>query len=244
MITQQNRQVASSPAAVSAGGPRTLAGEHELLLQQVVLRADDVLAAVGHGWPRAELDALIGYLRAEVLRQAADEEWLLFPAGPVDAGFAQLGRDHVRLRRQVDALARAAAGGPDWTAARLSSTIQDLLTQLKRHLVVEESLCAGADTPHAATATAELTGRRHHWYALTEGPVIDADDLPPDRAIEVLSERLLRLPAGDHVELRSDRDLGWIWRRLDRLDPGGFGFRYLQEGPRRWTMRVTRRQVR
>ncbi|WP_030444045.1 hemerythrin domain-containing protein [Actinocatenispora sera] len=243
VITHQDRQVAPQPGATAtATGPRTLAGEHELLLQQVTLRADAVLATLPHRWPRAELAALVGYLRTEVLRQAADEEWLLFPAGPADAGFARLGDDHVRLRRLVDLLAGAAAGGPDWRPARLVATVRDLVAQLKRHLEVEESLVAGAGTPHPATATALLTGRRHQWYALTEGPVVDVDALPADHAIAALSERLLRLPVGDRIELRSGSDLGWVWRRLDRLDPGGFGFRYLREGPDRWAMQVTRRR--
>jgi hypothetical protein len=243
VITHQDRQVAPPPGArAPTDGPRTLVGEHELLLRQVTLRAEAVLAALPRRWPRTELAALVGYLRAEVLRQAADEEWLLFPAGPVDAGFARLGDDHLQLRRRVDLLAGAAAGGPDWTAERLAATVRDLIAQLKRHLTMEESLVAGAEAPYAATATALLTGRRHQWYALTEGPVVDVDALPTGHAIAVLSERLLRLPVGDRIELRSGYDLGWIWRRLHRLDPGGFGFRYLREGPDRWTMQVTRRR--
>ena len=51
---------------------------------------------------------------AEVLRQAADEEWLLFsahdarspPATP--AGFARPSRGHARLRANIDVLARPA----------------------------------------------------------------------------------------------------------------------------------------
>jgi uncharacterized protein (DUF2249 family) len=77
--------------------------------------------------------------------------------------------------------------------------------------------------------------------ATAGGPIVDVDALPADQAIAALSERLLRLRAGDRIELRSRYDLGWIWRRLDRLDPGRFGCRYLSEGPDRWAMQVTRR---
>jgi hypothetical protein len=45
---------------------------------------------------------------AEVLRQAADEEWLLFPAHDAPPGFARLSRGHVRLRANIDVLARPA----------------------------------------------------------------------------------------------------------------------------------------
>jgi hypothetical protein len=62
------------------GPPQTLADEHMLLLGQVAVRAGELLAAAARGrWPAAELAALTGYIRAEVLRQVADEEMLLFP---------------------------------------------------------------------------------------------------------------------------------------------------------------------
>jgi hypothetical protein len=68
-------------AAAAAVGdpPPTLAEEHALLLEQVAIRAQDVLtAAAGNRWPAQELQRLLGYVRAEVLRQAEDEEMLLF----------------------------------------------------------------------------------------------------------------------------------------------------------------------
>jgi hypothetical protein len=44
-----------------------------------------------------------GYTRAEVLRQASDEEALLFPAVPAQTA-AGLARDHVRLRAAAEPL--------------------------------------------------------------------------------------------------------------------------------------------
>ena len=49
-----------------------------------------------------------GAEEAEVLRQAADEEWLLFPAHDAPPGFARLSRGHVRLRANIDVLVRLA----------------------------------------------------------------------------------------------------------------------------------------
>jgi hypothetical protein len=46
---------------------------------------------------------------AEVLRQTADEEWLLFSAYDAPPGLARLSRDHVRLRAKIDVLACSAA---------------------------------------------------------------------------------------------------------------------------------------
>ena len=45
---------------------------------------------------------------AGVLRQAADEERLLFSARDAPPGFAWLSRGHVRLRANIDVLARSA----------------------------------------------------------------------------------------------------------------------------------------
>lgn len=55
-----------------------------LLLSQVAARAEELRTAAARGrWPGAELAALAGYARAEVLRQISDEEALMFPAAPV-----------------------------------------------------------------------------------------------------------------------------------------------------------------
>jgi uncharacterized protein (DUF2249 family) len=223
--------------------PLTLAEEHALLLGQVAVRADDVLAmASADRWPVRELSALLGYLRVEVLRQAADEEALLFPARPALPGFVRLRHGHRRLRRRVEVLADAVHGGAEWTVSRLTMTISELLGSLERHIAVEDALLHAACAPHAVPATAALTGRPHEWYPLTESTVIDVDALPPGQVIDAAVERLARLRPGECVEVRSTGDdLDAVWRRLDRLEPGAYGFVYLQEGPLRWVARVTRR---
>lgn len=84
------------------------------------------VAAEGR-WPARELQALLGYLRAEVLRQAADEEQSLFSGRGAPAGLARLAGDHAQLRARIEALEYAAsdsAGSP----AGLASAIRDLLT--------------------------------------------------------------------------------------------------------------------
>ena len=89
-----------------------------------------------------------------------------------------------------------------------------------------------------------LTGaarRRHEWYPLTEGPVADLDALPSGEMTDAAVDRLLRLRRGEQVELRSGRDPAAIWRRMDELCSGGYGFVYLQDGPDRWRVQVTRR---
>ena len=132
----------------------TLTGEHSLPLRQVAIRAEDALAVIAESrWPTAELRALIGYHREEVLRQAGDEEWLLFPAREAQPGFARLSRDHVRLGANIDVLPRSAADRGACSPAQLAVTTRDLLAQLARHLAVEEALLATAHAPDEVPST-------------------------------------------------------------------------------------------
>lgn len=134
-----------------------LADEHTQLLIQVAARAETVLAVAAEGrWPAWELQALLGYLSAEVLRQAADEEQLLFPGRGAPAGLARLAGDHAQLRARIEALEYAARGA--------------------------------------------------------------------------------------QVELQSAGDLFPVWQRIDELSAGRYRFAYLEDGPKRWRLQVTRRE--
>ena len=231
------------PAAVPGGPALTLDGEHAVLLGQVAARATEVLAAAARGrWPRAELEALLGYARAEVLRQASEEEMLLFPAG-ASAAAARLARDHARLRACTETLARSASGEQALSLGELAAATRDFVCQLERHLRTEEDLLAAERAPATVPATTALGSRPHGWYPLTEGPVIDLDALPAGQATDAAVARLLRLHRGEQVELGSSTDIGPAWREMDRLSPAGYGFVVLQDGPDRWRVRVTRRHA-
>lgn len=148
-------------AVPTAEPPLTLAEQHMLLLRQVTVHTEELLIAVADGrWPAAELAALAGYVRAEVLRQASDEETLLFPAAPAQE-VAGLARDHARLRSATDVLARAAAGEQPVSPGQVAVTTRDFLAQLKRHLRAEEILLAAGRAAHGALNTAALRGHRH-----------------------------------------------------------------------------------
>lgn len=238
-LTSGDRE-SEAVTAESREHPRTLADEHALLLAQVAMRAGRVLAAIAEGrWPAQELQALAGYLRAELLHHAADEEWLLFPARHPAPAFARLARDHDRLRAATEALERAAAGTGPHSSAQVAAVTRDLLDQLRSHLGAEELALAAADAPATVPATTWPGSRQHEWYQLTEGPVIDLDALPPDEMTDAAVDRLMRLRSGEQVELRSARDPEWVWRRIDQLRPGTYGFAYLQDGPVRWRVQVT-----
>ncbi len=230
-------------AAVPGGPALTLDDEHAVLLGQVAARAGELLAVVARGrWPGTELEALLGYTRAEVLRQASEEETLLFPAG-ASAAVARLARDHARLRACTETLARAASGEQPLSLGALATATRDFVCQLERHLRAEEELLPADRAPATVSATTALGSHPHGWYPLTEGPVIDLDALPDSQAIGAAVARLLRLRRDEQVELQCGTDISPVWREIDRLSPGGYGFVFLQDGPDRWRMQVTRRHA-
>jgi hypothetical protein len=225
------------------GQPLTLAEEHVLLLWQVTASAEKLLTATEHGqWPGAELAALAGYARAEVLRQVSDEEALLFPAVPAQTATG-LARDHVRLRAAAELLARAASGEQPMSPAQLAAAVRDFVVQLERHLRNEDDLLASGRAPQGVPGTAHLGGHPHEWYPLTEGPEVDLDALPPGQAVAAAVDRLLRMGRDEQVELQSSTGLDPVWREISELSLDGYQFTVLQDGPARWRMRVTRRKA-
>ena len=220
-----------------------LTEEHGQLLRQVAVRAEELMAAVrADRWPVRELEALLGYLRAEIIRQTVDEETLLFPARAGAPGLGRLARDHARLRAGVEALELMAADGGG-SRAMLATTVRDLLSQLESHLAAEEAvLGAGCGGRCDVPATTALGAHPHEWYPLTEGRIIELDALPPGQAADAAADRLLRLGHGEDVELWSRRDPFPVWRRVDELASGRYGFVYLEDGPDHWRVLVTRRE--
>lgn len=221
----------------------TLAQEHGALLSEVGRRAHAVIDAADAGrWPEQDLQELLNYLRLEVLRQVVDEEWLLFRAAHQAAEqLSALRREHLELRLAIDGLARIAAEHATdtrITAAQLSAVTSDLLAQLQEHLGAEEALLNRSSEPTPATTT--LGGQPHEWYELTQGPVIDLDELPGALGADAALERLLQLRPGEQVELRSNSDPSPLWQQLMRVDPGGYGVENLERGPTRWRVQITR----
>src|SRR3954465_14275597 len=75
-----SRATAAAHPHGGAGERHGLADEHAVLLDEVRYRNHAVLSALGEGrWPDREVEALVDYLRYEVLDQAVTEERLLFP---------------------------------------------------------------------------------------------------------------------------------------------------------------------
>jgi uncharacterized protein (DUF2249 family)/hemerythrin-like domain-containing protein len=247
--------VTGSPAPVPVGvsdrvdrsphdgrGRRSLVEEHAVLLDEVRRRQGAVLAGLDAGrFPRAELAALVAYLRCEVLDQAATEESLLFPAarpGSTDDQVHGLAVDHGRIRDVTDRLADLAAVD-DALGARepLVDLLDGLDGLLETHMRTEQSVLTAAP----GVESLRWPFRCHLWFPLTEGPEFDLDDLPRASAHSAALDRLSRLRPGESVLVRCRDDLQPLWVALSRAHPDEFGWVCLDEGPTVWRARITRR---
>lgn len=233
--------------ATSATNPmaeQTLSDAHVALQWQIATRADDVLTALHSGrWPGRELDSLVDYLVHELLDQATTEDRLLYywePSTDDKGRAARLGGDHIRLRATVETLARSSTGARP-APEELAATVHSLLDQLESHLEAEEMAWSDFDQGGRDRVAHALQARSHHWFALTEGDVIDLDALPEEEVVPAALDRLSRLRSGEQVEVHSSRDVQPLWRQLRHREPGGYGWCYLQEGPDRWRAQITRR---
>ncbi|HEY7008756.1 MAG TPA: hemerythrin domain-containing protein [Jatrophihabitantaceae bacterium] len=220
----------------------SLVDEHTVLRHAVHARAEPVVRAADAGnWPAAELTELVNYLQLEVLRQIADEEWLLFrTARAASDELAALRRDHLELRLSVDRLTEAATARATLAAAQLAAATRDLLDQLDAHLRAEEYELKTAGQQPASTAM--LGSQPHEWYAFTEGPRVDLDQLPGPAGADAALARLLRLRPEEQVTVVSGTDPSPLWRRLSYADPGGYGMTMLHKGPPRWEIEIVKRR--
>jgi uncharacterized protein (DUF2249 family) len=237
--TEANTDTAQAQDARTA----SLKDEHALLMREVRARAEAVTSAADEGrWPAAELRELLNYLHLEVLRQVAEEEWLLFRVVRHAADeLARLRREHLELRLAIEVLDQAAATGGEpggLSPAQLSAVTRDLTAQLDAHMAAEDALAvAGGTVP----ATASLGAQPHEWYARIESPVIDLDQLPGQQGADAALGRLLRLQPAEQVEIDSSVDPSPMCQRLVAADPGGYGISYLERGPQHWRVQITRR---
>ncbi|PZS12891.1 MAG: hypothetical protein DLM57_17935 [Pseudonocardiales bacterium] len=237
--TSQGNSELEGPSAARA----SLKDEHALMLGDVTSRAQAVTSNADEGrWPQPELRELLNYLHLEVLRQLVDEEWLLFRVvRHAPEQLEQLRRDHLELRLAIELLDQAAATGGSTeglSPRQLSATTRDLLAQLERHVAAEDELAILGDV---APATASFGAQPHEWYAITEGPVVDLDQLPGELGADAALARLVRLERREEVEVRSSFDPSPLWQRLMAGDPGGYRVTYLERGPNHWRVQIIRR---
>src|SRR3954447_422797 len=119
-----NDQFAHPVDAIDTGSA-TLPEEHALLLREVTVRGDAVIAGVDTTtWPSPALRRLLDYLFVEVLQQIADEEWRLFRTSGNDPQLlTALRAGHLRLREQIERLTDAAMSVESLPADRLGELV-------------------------------------------------------------------------------------------------------------------------
>lgn len=224
---------------------RSLAGEHVRLLRDVQRRADSVLALLAaRSWPEAELRTLTGFLRTAVLRQASDEEVLLYPAG-ASAGVTELAAEHAQLYALADQLDRADASS--CTLAELRELLAQLTRVLEHHLIQEHAVLAAlTEAPATVPAVATLAAGSKTWLPRHDRPVlIMLDALPSQQAVQMCIERLLRLRPGQSAEIHSsnETDLQQVCGWIHSFDSARYGLTRLDTELSQRPLQVTRRRT-
>lgn len=204
----------------------TLVEEHDDVWRGVQNRASAVNALVAtRVWPHSELATLTGYLRATLLRQASDEERLLYPNDATAGPFADLSAAHARLHeltQELEEIRERRAPLP-----RLRQLVEELLSTLRRHLAEERAVLAALSVTDAEVpAAAALVERHQRWSAAPdEGPlVIEFDALPAAVATQLCVERILRLQPGERavVHARDRAQVHDLRAWLHSFDPERF----------------------
>ena len=254
VLSQRSREKEAAPSPDDAGdlsrrtdhwvGNHPLADEHAVLLHEVRQRERAVRTALGTGrWPEHEIDALVAYLRYEVLDQAANEELLLFPRtseGLSGSRVHQLVEDHVHLRDVTDELTAAAtADGENDDPGALVELLDDLEDFLDQHMRTEQAVLGAATTDGVESLRHPF--RCHLWFPLTEGLELDLDVLPREFAHRAALERFSRMRPGQRLLVRSSSEVESLWNLLTCNRSGEFGWAYVEEGPEQWRVEVTRR---
>ncbi len=117
-----------------------------------------------------------------------------------------------------------------------------MLALLRHHLVGEERVLGLVG--EASQGMRNLNGDPRECQPLTRGQVIDLDALRGGPGFDAVLERLVTMRPGETVELRAGIDLGPLWQRLTRVDPGGYRIDLLQNGPTQWRVEVSCRPAR
>lgn len=218
------------------------------LLWQAIARAEALLEDVTAGQPiMAEFNALLGYLYEVVLARISEEERQLLPAlretGPDTRILAErLQHDHLLMRDDVDDLAAAAAPHSTPDPDQLAAIIRRLIVRLDEHLRTEAAALAQLPGGHQASTAEWATVA--HWYPLTEGPLIDLDQLPADQVDNAVLNRLTHLRPGELVELHSGISYPrGLLDRLHRRAPHDYSWSERREDPTGWLVAIRRRMA-
>lgn len=214
--------------------------EDSELLWQAAARAEALLADLEEERPtESDLAGLLGYAREVVLARITDEERTVLPTLQQAPGdhpeLDQLHQEHLRLRSDIDDLAAAAQQDSD--PADLPSIVRRLIARLEGHLATEAAILTGS----GYTFTGREWTTAGHWYCLTEGPVIEMDQLKPHEAQAAVLNRLARMRPDEHLELHWAANPQAVWQRLQQRDPGAYSWQATESSAGAWSVEVSRR---
>ena len=217
-----------------------------VLLDQVTARADLLLHDLAAGRPaEPALRPLLGYLREVVLARICQRDSVGFPGilrGGPDRDVERLRLEHLLLREDIEDLA-AALSQPEPDSRALADVTRRLVHRLQEHLPKETAALVGAPTTELPESLEWADAMR--WYPLSDGPVIELDQLAGADVPRALATRLAALRPGELLELRGHGDPHLLHEQV--LGPCIDSFtweRRVTDGDRAqgWTVFVRRRQ--
>ena len=72
--------------------------------------------------------------------------------------------------------------------------------------------------------------------------LLDVRDLPPPHRHALIFATCDKLSVGNAVVLVNDHDPKPLYYQFEAESPGQFGWEYLEKGPERWRVRITRQK--
>lgn len=216
------------------------------LFEQVASRADLLLDDLAQGRPaEPALRPLLGFLREVVLVRICQRESMVISAVALrgtDPEIERLRHEHLLLREDIEDLA-AALTRPEPDSNCLVEVTRRLVQRLHEHLCAEADVLVPAppDEPPDPSGWADAM----RWYPLTEGPVIDVDQLIDADVPRALATRLAALRPGELLELRGHSDLHLLHQQVlgRRTDSFAWEERAAEaERAQGWRVFVRRRQ--
>ncbi len=231
----------------------TIHDQHRTLLHRLA----EQTAAVTAGYPGADLEALVAFLKGEVLDHAIGDERHLYPlVEPLLKAYgratATMSADHEVIAeyvRQIEQTARTLrTAGPDRQGTGRSDLLR-LLTELgavlRVHMEKEERIYLPLfekyvpDEGQRRVLNRMHEGREGHREPAMRSS-IDVRWIAPHRRPVLLCELFEALAPGEAVMLVDDRDPGALCTECQIARAGQLVWEYLEKGPPVWRVRISK----
>ncbi len=219
---------------------------HRQLREQL----EGLAAEVSRDPQRADLEALVRFLREELLPHARAEEQHLYPAvAPLLRSHgdptATMRLDHAFIEEHARQIAAAAAesrrGGFTWPE-QLRREVLGLLALFRAHLDKEEQVYLPLVEAHLPEAQQDALLQAMHGETLhpPDGypSVLDVRRLPPPQRHPLIFRTFNALRPGEAFELVNDHDPKPLYYQFAAELPGQFTWEYVEQGPEVWRVRI------